>query len=142
MNKIVLDTNILVSALLANGPPAMIADMIAEGKLTPFYNDLIISEYWNVLQRPRFGFHPFQVSRLLDSIVRTGVAIEVVPKYSDESGIISMPDEDDRKFYDVAKASLAYLITGNIKHFPAEPFIFSPADFLRKYQQEIIQLHP
>ena len=49
MNKIVLDTNVLVSALLANGPPATIVDLVADGQLKPFYNDFIVSEYWNVL---------------------------------------------------------------------------------------------
>ena len=138
MNRIVLDTNILVSSLLGSGPPAIIVDMVAEGKLIPFYNDLIICEYWNVLYRPRFGFTSFQISHLIDSIVRIGIAVEATYQHLDESDDIFMPDEDDRKFYDVAKASLAFLITGNIKHFPSEPSIISPANFIRKYHQEAI----
>jgi len=31
--KVVLDTNILVSSLLAAGPPAIIVDMVADGKI-------------------------------------------------------------------------------------------------------------
>ena len=41
-----------------------------------------------------------------------------------------MPDETDRIFYDTAKASGAILITGNLKHFPSEPFIMKSAEFL------------
>jgi hypothetical protein len=41
-----------------------------------------------------------------------------------------MPDESDRVFYDVAKTAGAYLITGNTKHFPQEPFILTPAEFV------------
>jgi len=41
-----------------------------------------------------------------------------------------MTDETDRVFYDTAKASGAILITGNIRHYPAMPFIMTPADFL------------
>ena len=126
--NIVLDTNILVSALLTNGPPATIIDLVADGKLTPFYNDVIISEYWDVLWRPKFGFHSLQISRMVDAIVRIGVAVEI-----NRSEIFPMKDEDDRVFYNVAKASHSFLITGNIKHFPPEPFILSPADFLKKY---------
>ena len=130
MNKIVLDTNVLVSSLLANGPPAVIVDLIAEGKLRPFYNDLIISEYWHVLRRPKFNFHLFQISRLIDDIVKTGIAVEAnIPSR------IPMSDEDDRKFYDVAKASHAFLVTGNIKHFPRDSFIVTPANFLKNYQK-------
>ena len=128
--KVVVDTNVLVSAILANGPPAAIVDMIADGKLRPFYNDYIISEYWDVLHRPKFGFLSLQINRLLDTIVKTGVAVDVnIPS------TISMTDEEDRKFYDVAKISHACLISGNIKHFPKEPFIATPAVFLNTYLQ-------
>jgi len=129
MNGVVLDTNVLVSALLANGPPAAIIDMVAEGKLVLFYNDRIISEYWDVLQRPKFSFHPIQISRLIHNIVRAGITTEVSKK-----SIIPIPHEDDRVFYDVAKSSDAFLITGNLKHYPHESFIVAPAGFLKMYQ--------
>ena len=128
MEKVVLDTNVLVSALLTSGTPAAIVDLIAEGKLILFYNEQIIGGYWNVLQRKKFGFSFLQVSRLIESIVKSGIAAK-----TDESSLISMPDEDDRVFYDLAKTSGAFLITGNIKHFPQESFVITPADFLRSY---------
>ena len=130
MNKVVLDTNVLVSALLANGPPAIILDLIADDKLKPFYNDFIIAEYWNVLHRPKFDFQPFQVSRMIDDIVRTGIVVEI-----HEPSVIKLADEDDRIFLDITKVSGAFLITGNIKHFPSEPFIMTPTNFLKAYQQ-------
>jgi predicted nucleic acid-binding protein len=39
-------------------------------------------------------------------------------------------NEDDRIFYDAAVEANAYLITGNIKHFPKESFIITPSQFL------------
>ena len=128
MVKVVIDTNVLVSALLSNGPPAAVADLAAEGRIILFYNDDIIGEYWDVLWRKKFGFHSLQVTRLIDSIVKTGIAVtDTLPS------VIPVTDEDDRKFYDVAKASSAFLITGNLKHFPPEPFIVNPSDFLKLY---------
>jgi hypothetical protein len=44
-----------------------------------------------------------------------------------------MPDETDRKFYDVAQSVNAWLITGNIRHYPPDPFVMLPAEFLRLY---------
>ena len=41
-----------------------------------------------------------------------------------------MPDESDRKFYDAAKFCNAYLLTGNKKHYPKDPLVLSPAEFL------------
>jgi predicted nucleic acid-binding protein len=69
---------------------------------------------------------------LIDDIVRAGIAAE-----ADEPSIISMTDEDDRIFYDTAKASNAFLITGNIRHFPQESFILTPANFLKEYQRAL-----
>jgi len=45
---------------------------------------------------------------------------------------VFMTDETDRTFYDTAKASDSILITGNIKHYPTEPFIMTPTEFLTK----------
>ena len=125
MLKAVLDTNVLVSSLLASGPPAAVIDLIADGKVIPFYNDLILMEYWDVLTRKKFNFSSLHVTRLINDIARAGIAIE-----SEQPSNITMIDNDDRIFLDTAKKALAYLITGNIKHFPKESFIVTPAKFL------------
>jgi hypothetical protein len=49
----------------------------------------------------------------------------------------SMADETDRIFYDTAKKSNSILVTGNMKHFPIEPFIKNPHDFLGYYANEV-----
>jgi putative PIN family toxin of toxin-antitoxin system len=127
--SVVLDTNILVSSLLSDGPPALIVDRIAEGRIRPCFDTSILSEYWDVLSRPKFGFNPVQINRLVHDIITAGFGIEVsVPS------AFPMLDETDRKFYDVAKATGATLITGNTKHYPNEPLVITPAQFLTKYQ--------
>ena len=125
MVKVVLDTNILVSSLLTSGPPALIIDLAADGRIIPFYNDLILLEYWGVLSRKKFGFSSFNVTRLIHDIIRSGIAVE--PKHRSKKKIV---DEDDRVFYDTAVEAQAYLITGNIRHFPLEKFVVSPTQFL------------
>jgi predicted nucleic acid-binding protein len=39
------------------------------------------------------------------------------------------------KFYDVARFSDAFLITGNIRHYPKESTIVTPAEFLTRETQ-------
>jgi putative PIN family toxin of toxin-antitoxin system len=129
--SVVLDTNILVSAPLSDGPPALIVDQVAEERIRPCFDDRILAEYWDVLSRPKFGFSLPQVNYLIHDIVRAGFSIEV----SVPSGF-SMPDEDDRKFYDVARTAGVVLITGNTKHYPNEPFILTPAAFVQRYYSE------
>jgi predicted nucleic acid-binding protein len=77
-----------------------------------------------VLQRDKFNFSPNDVDKYLNYVANNGLRIEA--PLSD----LSFTDESDRKFYETAKAAKAYLITGNAKHFPKEPFIVSPAKFL------------
>ena len=124
MVNVVLDTNILVSSLLTYGPPAVIVDLVADGIVIPFYSNPILQEYWEVLSRKKFGFNPVQVTRLIHDIVRTGISVE---GKSDKNKKVN---EEDKVFYDAAVEAGVYLITGNIRHFPKEPFIITPAQFL------------
>ena len=127
MMHVVLDTNILVSALWSrDGNPIKIIHLMPSGKIIPCYCNEMLNEYSTVLSRPKFGFSQVQVATLLKNIQMYGRSYQV------SRSIVPLPDESDRAFYDVAQASNAILITGNAKHFPAEPFIMTPAAFLAK----------
>jgi putative PIN family toxin of toxin-antitoxin system len=127
---VVLDTNILVSALWSmNGNPAQIAHMIPEKKIIPLFCEEILLEYRTVLLRAAFHFSDVQTDDLLGNLVQFGQSV-VAHKSN-----IPMPDESDRVFYDVAKTYGAYLITGNTKHYPYEPFIITPAEFIKRMNE-------
>ena len=126
MIKVVLDTNVLVSALLTpDGNPARILDCILNGAIILCYDSRIITEYQNVLLRPKFGFDKKAVKQLIDYLIFTGFSVVPTPLS------ISFDDENDKKFFEVAVSTDAYLITGNIRHFPQKPFILSPQGFLK-----------
>jgi len=128
MNRIVLDTNVLVSALWKKpGNSSRIIDMVVHGQFIPFYNGQIIYEYRKVLYRPKFRFSAVDIESLLDVIIKDGMSV-----LSLRTNMVFI-DEDDRKFFEVAQTAQAFLITGNIKHFPFVPFIFTPAGFLDMY---------
>lgn len=127
MPAVVLDTNILVSAMLTSGGgPARILKLVLDAEITAFYSLEIMAEYENVLFRPQFALDPGRVFAVLDFIREAGVL--AAPKRSG----IPMTDESDRIFYDVAKNNGALLITGNMKHYPKEPFIVTAAEFLNR----------
>jgi len=127
--KVVLDTNILVSALWSSlGNPFKIIDYLLSRKLTIFYSSEIMDEYQIVLSRPRFKFTKDEIGRILQIIDRYGIEIHV------QKSNIPLPDESDRVFYDVARISGAYLVTGNIKHYPVEPWIVTPAVFVTLFE--------
>jgi putative PIN family toxin of toxin-antitoxin system len=116
MMDIVIDTNVLVAGLLSPfGACGEIVRMISAGELTLSFDARILSEYNEVLRRPRFGFEEEKIAALLDYIVYRGRAVAPTPLPH------SLPDPDDEPFLEVALASQAScLVTGNQKHFPAE----------------------
>ena len=122
MLKVVIDTNIAVSALLSpGGNAAQVIDRVFTEDLEPYYCSMIISEYKMILSRPRFGFSAEDQKHVVEGIIKYGVSIKPLPCNN------FFIDESDRVFYEAAKSADAYLITGNARHFPVEPFIISPA---------------
>lgn len=130
----VLDTNVLVSALLSKSADSTISQLInavTEQKLTPLYHPEIIAEYEEVLSRERFPFLPEAREALINRIKHKGIDSERVPFDA------IMPDEDDRVFYEVALSKDdAYLVTGNQKHFPKTPIVVTPAEMLEILSHE------
>ena len=124
---VALDTNIFVSAFLSpEGPAAQIVSLIWRGKLQACYNQAMLDEYSEVLSRSRFRFKISQsdIQEVVETIKRDGLFYDVQPS------AFLMRDETDRVFYDTAKAAKASLVTGNKKHYPDEPFILTPREFL------------
>jgi putative PIN family toxin of toxin-antitoxin system len=123
--RAVLDTNILVSALLSPaGNPAKIYRMFLAGILDLVVSADILAEYEDVLHRPRLSIPAADAGTVLFVVRRYGEKVQPVPSKA------PLPDEDDRAFYDAAKYGNAYLVTGNTKHYPQESFILTPAAFL------------
>ena len=134
--KIVLDTNVLVVGLLTPfGPCAAIVRMVSSGDLTLYLDARILSEYGEVLRRPKFQFDPDKVTALLDYIEHSAVIVASSP-LSDP-----LPDPDDQPFLEVAIASqAACLVTGNHAHFPPKRCrgvkVLSPTEFLTFYHEQ------
>ena len=125
MIRVVLDTNVLVSALWTPaGNASTIVALILTDKIFPCFDYAIMEEYRAVLSRPRLAFSSGDVETLLAEIASRGLSVTVSPS------TIKLPDEADRKFYDVATFCEAYLITGNAKHYPKVPNVVNPAQFL------------
>ena len=126
----VYDTNVLISSLLTkhrDSATAKIVDAVAEQRIIPLYNQEILEEYEEVLHRKKFGFSESKIQKLLSFIKKLGIEVTASP-----TGEI-LPDMDDLVFYEVVMEKRnddAYLITGNIKHFPERKYIVTPAQMM------------
>lgn len=125
----VIDTNVLVSAMLKwESVPGSIINLAFEGIIVPLVNSRILNEYRIVLSRSKFGLPKEIVDNILKTMELRGLNI-------DESPLdIELPDPDDKVFFEVVmeerKTEDAYLVTGNIKHFPVKPFVVTPRQML------------
>ncbi len=124
----VLDTNVLVAALLSpNGPPGRLLDAVLQGSLQLALDDRIEAEYRAVLLRKKFGFEPQIIHALL-----VGFAFQKKISAPPLCGL-HLPDRDDLLFLEVAsQLEDPVLVTGNAKHFPSsltgKVKIFSPRE--------------
>lgn len=124
----VFDTNVLVSALMSrrtDSPTVILLDYVLDGRIVLLFNDDILSEYNEVLHRSRFDFNDERIQAVID-LVKTGIHLEP----TDSSEVF--PDPDDRVFYEVALSKDgAYMVTGNLRHFPKAPIVVTPAEMIK-----------
>ena len=126
----VIDTNVIVSALLKwNSVPGVVLQAVFNGFVVPVYNDEILNEYRNVLNRPKFGFSSELISETISQMESLGVMEDALETVAE-----AMPDPKDIVFYSIAlshgKTAETHLVTGNVKHFPANPIVVTPRQML------------
>ena len=121
---VVIDTNIIVSALLSSkndSATVQVMEKVFRQEIKPVYSKEIFAEYTNVLNRPKFHFSRELVEYMLSAIKQFGILKE--PK---ETVMVVLPDMKDVPFYRlILDSEDTYLVTGNIKHFPQESRIMT-----------------
>lgn len=112
--RIVLDTNVVVSALLNDASvPAQVLDLCLAGDIGLAVDARVVAEYRAVLHRPELRLDRRFVEELLD-FMRYAEHVIAAPLP------VSLPDPDDVPFLEVAvAAAVDALVTGNVKHFRA-----------------------
>jgi putative PIN family toxin of toxin-antitoxin system len=130
MRLVVLDTNVIVSASISSvGPPAkIITDWVLSGMVHTVTSPLVVAKYREVIRRAKFlryKFPPLWLEDLIEDSIR-------LP--DPDSWPFACPDSQDAPFLALAHAAGAWLVTGNLKHFPEsvrnEVKVLSPADYL------------
>ena len=130
MRLVVLDTNVIISAGLSpNGPPAsLVMDWVLRAQLAAATCPWIVEEYRTVACRRKFsayGFPPSWLEPLIDATVH----------FPDPATWpYALPDAKDAPFLALAQTTGAWLVTGNLKHFPERSrhgvTVISPAEYL------------
>jgi uncharacterized protein len=111
--KVVLDTNILVSALLKpGGIEALVLLFVLQGRFEICVSPAVLAEYERVLRRPELKLNVNQVETVLLNIRKLAQVV-----YPTAVLAVSLHESDNR-FYECAQVAEAdYLVTGNRRHF-------------------------
>jgi uncharacterized protein len=108
--RVVLDTNVLVSALILKGRLNAIVDLWQQGRITPLLCKATFHELIAVFSYPKFDLKRSEI----DSILKNEVLpfFEVVDPVADITGICRDPEDD--KFLSCAiSGSADFLVTGD-----------------------------
>lgn len=111
--RVVLDTNVVVSALLKpQGLEDQVLRLALAGRLLLCLSPAVLAEYARVLPAPKFKLRPEEVSTTLKQLERSGSL------FHPTQPLRLSEHEADNRFYECADAAQAdFLITGNLKHF-------------------------
>lgn len=137
--KIVLDTNILISAIFWKGPPNLILQLAEKQLITIVSSKEILEEFFTVVSRPKFSPYLRQSGYTPKAVLEEISLLAQITKISETvTGIVQ--DSSDDKFLSCAISAMApFLISGDkhlllIKKFRGVS-IATPAQFLKFFNQ-------
>jgi putative PIN family toxin of toxin-antitoxin system len=120
----VLDTNVLISALLFDGPPAQLVSAWQSSRFRPVVSAPILEEYYRVLAYPKFALTVEEIHVLIEEIFLPYAETVRVKNTFAKVG----RDPDDAKFVECA-------LSGNV------PWVVSgDADLLELRQIESVRI--
>jgi len=129
MLRVVLDTNVVVSGLLhQKGAPATILDAATSKQFRCYISESLLDEYREVLTRDYLGLDQHRAARFIRGLREA--AIFVVPR---KKVAVARDPDDDRVMECALEAGADFIVTGNIRDFPAQFHgvrVVTPRDFL------------
>jgi putative PIN family toxin of toxin-antitoxin system len=132
--KVVIDTNVVISAILFGGVPGKLVELWKSKAIVPFVSKEIMDEYLRVLAYPKF--------ELSDQEIHFIIYKEILPYFevvtSDPSKPFISSDPSDDKFIQCAICgNAAYIISGDDHLLSLKPIagikIVNPLNFIAIY---------
>lgn len=132
MQRIIIDTNVLISALIQKSYPNFILfHCVLENRFEVCISEELLEEYLEVINRPKFNKYP-------DFLIKAELVISqiesIASKYYPRDRFETIADKADNRLLELAYESKAdFLITGNSNDFTMTDFrgtkILSPKEF-------------
>lgn len=138
MQKIILDTNVIISALISsNGISGLIINnLVLEKRVQVCTSDEVTKEYFDVIKRPKFSANKMF---LVNAEMVISYINEIATNFSPHYKVHLIKDDSDNKFLELALESKAdFLLTGNTNDFKIEKIgrtkIVPPAKYWNQFR--------
>jgi putative PIN family toxin of toxin-antitoxin system len=132
---VVLDTNVLVSALVFGGPPREILNMIVAGAVNCSLCLPILDELQDVLQRPKFGFSPQQAMAIAEDLS----ALCAIANPLERVSVVRGDPDDDRILECALEVRAGIIISGDAHLLDLREYegirIMDPSEFLQMMRE-------
>jgi uncharacterized protein len=134
MMLVVLDTNVIVSALMKEtGNPSKILDLVINNQIRVAYDNRILGEYEEVLSRQELHIAQSKANAVINYIELSGKFVEAEYFLAD-----GFPNQNDMPFIEIFITSKAQaFVTGNFKHFlplvEKGLLVLTPSQFIDKF---------
>lgn len=131
----VIDTNVIVSSMLkADSIPGLIINYVESNVIIPLLSEEIINEYVDVLTRNKFEIAHDRVMEMISIIKNKGIILKRGQALED------FVDKDDIVFFEIVMSARqtmdAYLVTGNMKHYPIRSYVVTPREMIDIIEKE------
>ena len=136
MIRVVLDTNVVVSAYLnEDGFPHSILKLVLARAIRLYVSPPVLAEYEELFLRKSYPLDRRRAKMMLKQIQAVGIMVNPA------AGEPLTSDPDDSIFLECAHAAKAdYLVTGNTNHFPESwnfTQIVTPRQFIQRWGEQI-----
>ena len=130
--RVVFDTNIIISAVVFGGPPRLCLEFAREGRVELFITSAILLELSRILAK-KFDWERESIEKLIKALSETSHVIEVVHKIN----TIISDDSDNRILEAAAQARAHLIVSGDKRHIlPLKKYkktkIITAAEFLKQ----------
>ncbi|MGI0045746.1 MAG: putative toxin-antitoxin system toxin component, PIN family [Nitrosotalea sp.] len=109
MLRVVLDTNVLVSAIISTGKPRKLFQMGIDGKYQIITSREILDELLRVIQRPKFQMTRGDVIRTVSALMETGESVHVTSSFE----VISNDPDDNIIINTAHDGNVDYIVSGD-----------------------------
>lgn len=110
MIRAVLDTNVVISALLFSGPPSQLVSAWQSSRLRPVVSASILDEYIRVLAYPKFELTPAEIRSVIEEELLPFIeSVKVL-----DTPVPDVRDPDNAKFITCAlTAGVRWIVSGD-----------------------------